>query len=50
MDHACLTNGTARRHERGVSMMPRMGVFDEYAVKWLTYLLDAKTEEEQPGS
>ncbi|WP_288237389.1 zinc-dependent metalloprotease [uncultured Alistipes sp.] len=38
-------------YERGVSMMPpRMGVFDEYAVKWLyTYLPDAKTpEEEQP--
>ena len=38
-------------YERGVSMMPpRMGLYDEYAVKWLyTYLPDAKTpEEEQP--
>lgn len=36
-------------YERGVSMMPpRMGVFDEYAVKWLyTYLPDAKTPEEE---
>jgi hypothetical protein len=38
-------------YERGVQMMPpRMGLYDEYAVKWLyTYLPDAKTpEEEQP--
>lgn len=38
-------------YERGVSMMPpRMGLYDEYAVKWLyTYLPNAKTpEEEQP--
>ena len=36
-------------YERGVSMMPpRMGLYDEYAVKWLyTYLPDAKTPEEE---
>ena len=36
-------------YERGVSMMPpRMGVFDEYAVKWLyTPVPDAKTPEEE---
>lgn len=34
-------------YERGVQMTPpRMGVYDEYAVKWLyTYLPDAKTPE-----